>query len=59
MVELSGKPGELKMTLQITRANTKQIEEVELIGYVNEEALQLLVESQEGVANGSNPFHSG
>ena len=34
MAELSGKPGELAITLEITRAGTGETETVELIGTI-------------------------
>lgn len=52
MAELQGQVGELRMKLQITRAATGQVEEVELIGFVEEDKLQEFL-------NDSNPQHSG
>jgi hypothetical protein len=42
MSNLSGQMGELRMTLQITRKETGKVEEVELIGYLDEEKLKEL-----------------
>lgn len=42
--------GELRMTLQITRKETGKVEEVELIGFLDEEKLKEL-------QNGSNSQH--
>jgi hypothetical protein len=42
MSNLSGQVGELRMTLQITRKETGKVEEVELIGYLDEEKLKEL-----------------
>jgi len=40
--QLNGQPGELHMTLQITRKETGNTEEVELIGYLDPEQLAAL-----------------
>lgn len=50
MSNLGGQMGELHMTLQITRKETGKVEEVELIGYLDEEKLKEL-------QNGGNPQH--
>ena len=42
MSNLGGQMGELRMTLQITRKETGKVEEVELIGYLDEEKLKEL-----------------
>lgn len=42
MPELQGAIGEVGITLQITRAETGKTEEVELVGFVNEEQLKAL-----------------
>lgn len=42
MTELQGKVGELRMTLQITRAETGKTETVELVGFLDEEKLKEL-----------------
>ena len=42
MIALSGQMGELRMTLQITRKETGKVEEVELIGFLDEEKLKEL-----------------
>lgn len=41
-VQLNGQPGELHITLQITRKATGNTEEVELIGYLDPEELAAL-----------------
>lgn len=51
MSNLSGQIGELRMTLQITRKETGKVEEVELIGYLDEEKLKEL-------QNGGNSLDS-
>lgn len=43
--------GELRMTLQITRKDTGKVEQVELVGYLDEDKLKEL-------QNGGNPQHS-
>lgn len=48
MVDLKAQPGEFRMTVQITRAETGDVEEVELVGKVKEE-----------YSNGSNTPSSG
>jgi hypothetical protein len=39
MINLQGQPGELRFTLQITRKDTGQVEEVELVGRITSEDL--------------------
>ena len=51
MIALSGQMGELRMTLQITRKDTGKVEQVELVGYLDEDKLKEL-------QNGGNPQHS-
>jgi len=51
--QLTGQAGELRMTLQITRAATGLTEQVELVGRMTSETTN---EEQE---HGSNPQHSG
>lgn len=51
MTELQGKVGELRMTLQITRAETGKTETVELVGFLDEEKLKEL-------QHGSDPLDS-
>lgn len=41
-IELAGQPGEIHMTLQITRAATGRTEEVQLTGYLDPEQLAAL-----------------
>ena len=50
MSNLGGQIGELRMTLQITRKETGKVEEVELIGFLDEEKLKEL-------QNGGNSQH--
>lgn len=42
MSNLTGQVGELRMTLQITRKETGKVEEVELVGFLDEEKLKEL-----------------
>lgn len=42
MSALVGQLGELKMTVQITRKETGETEEVEMVGFLNEEQLKQL-----------------
>jgi hypothetical protein len=51
MISLNGQPGELRFTVQITRKETGKVEEVELVGYLDEEKLKEL-------RNGSHPLDS-
>jgi hypothetical protein len=51
MISLNGQPGELRFTVQITRKETGKVEEVELVGYLDEEKLKEL-------RNGSHPLNS-
>jgi hypothetical protein len=41
-MELQGQPGEVHMTLQITRKETGKVEEVELVGYLDPEQLKAI-----------------
>ena len=52
MVDLKGNVGELRMVLQITRKDTGKVEEVEMVGFVDEEKLKDL-------QNGSNSLDGG
>lgn len=38
--ELSGQVGELRFTLEITRKDTGKVEQVEMIGFIDEEQLK-------------------
>ena len=49
MSNLSGQTGELRFTVQITRKATGKVEEVELVGHLDEEKLKEL-------KNGSDPL---
>jgi hypothetical protein len=42
MSNLGGQMGELRFTVQITRKETGKVEEVELVGYLDEEKLKEL-----------------
>lgn len=42
MPDLNGAVGELRMTLEVTRKETGKVEQVEMIGFVNEEQLKQL-----------------
>ena len=46
MIELGGKVGEVAMTLQITRKDTGKVEEVQLVGFINEDQLKALQAEQ-------------
>lgn len=61
MIELGGQVGELRFTVEVTRAATGVKETVELIGVIDAEKLKALQDAgiiQEGVENGSNTQHS-
>ena len=45
MANLSGQVGELSFTLQITRKETGQTEEVQLVGFLDEQQRDALVEA--------------
>lgn len=51
MSNLDGQMGELRFTVQITRKETGKVEEVELVGYLDEEKLKEL-------QNGGNSLDS-
>jgi len=55
MAELQGQEGELRFTVQITRAATGQVEEHELVGKISDTQLEQLKE----LNNVSNPHDSG
>lgn len=42
MINLSGQMGEVRMTLEVTRAETGKVEQVELVGYLDETKLKEL-----------------
>lgn len=50
-IALTGQTGELRFTVQITRKETGKVEEVELVGFLDEDKLKEL-------QNGSNAQHS-
>jgi hypothetical protein len=52
MSDLGGQIGELRFTVQITRKETGKVEEVELVGLLDESKLKEL-------QNGSHAFNSG
>lgn len=52
MIELNGQPGELRLTLQITRKATGKVEEIELVGFIDEDKLK-------EIQNGSNALDGG
>lgn len=52
MSNLSGQPGELRFTLQITRKDSGKVEEVELVGVLDEDKLKEL-------QNGGHPLDGG
>ena len=51
MTALGGQMGELRFTVEITRKDTGKVEQVELVGYLDEDKLKEL-------HNGGNPQHS-
>lgn len=46
-IALEGKAGELTFTVQVTRAETGLVEEVEMTGYITEGQLELLQQTTE------------
>ena len=52
MAELCGKVGELRLSVQVTRKETGETENYELVGFLDEDQLK-------EVPNGSNAQHSG
>lgn len=52
MIELKGQPGELRFTVEIKRKETGQVEQFELVGFLDEDKLKEL-------QNGSNTLDSG
>lgn len=52
MPDLSGAVGELRFTVQITRKETGKVEEVEMVGFLDEDKLKEL-------QHGSDTQHSG
>lgn len=51
MINLTGQPGELRFKIEITRKATGKVEEVELVGFLNEDQLKEL-------QNGGNSLDS-
>ncbi len=58
MINLQGQEGELRFTVQITRAATGKVEEYELIGKITSEEAQQLGLTEEP-NDGSHPQHDG
>ena len=52
MAELCGKVGELRLSVQVTRKETGETENYELVGFLDADQLK-------EVQNGSNAQHSG
>lgn len=52
MAELCGQVGELRLSVQVTRKETGETENYELVGFLDEDQLK-------EVQNGSNAQHSG
>lgn len=52
MSELGGQIGELRFSVQVTRKETGETENYELVGFLNEDKLKEL-------QNGSDPLDSG
>lgn len=50
MANLSGQMGEVRFTLQVTRKETGKVEEVEMVGFIDEQKLKELT-------NGSDLYH--
>jgi len=46
MPELNGQPGEMSFTLQITRAATGEVEEYQMVGFLDPEQLKQLETEQ-------------
>ena len=56
MIALTGQPGELSFTLQITRKDTGKVEEYQCTGYLDPQAIeQHTDEQQKEQDNGRNP----
>lgn len=53
MSTLSGDVGELRFTVQITRAATGKVEEVELVGKLTEEQLKELTDGSDTLDSGA------
>lgn len=50
MINLNGQMGEVRLTVEVKRANTGKVEQYELIGYLDEDKLKEL-------QNGSDSQH--
>lgn len=55
MPNLEGQESEVRLTIQITRAETGKVEDVELVGTISNDDLNKLKEKD----NGSNTLSSG
>lgn len=53
MAELQGQSGELRFTLQITRAETGKTETVELVGFLDENKLKELQDGCDTLDSGT------
>ena len=51
MISLAGQPGEVRFTVQVTRAETGKIETYDLVGFLDEDKMKEL-------KNGSHTFDS-
>lgn len=52
MIQLTGQPGELRFTIEVTRADTGIVEKYEAVGTLSET-------QQKELENGGNPLDSG
>ena len=57
MTALAGQVGELRFVLQVTRKETGKVEEVELVGFLDEDKLKELQNAAQA-ADGSVPIQS-
>lgn len=53
MVELGGEKAEVRFTVQITRAETGKVEEVEMIGFVDADKIKELTNGSDSLDGGA------
>ena len=53
MVDLGGEKAEVRFTVQITRAETGKVEEVEMIGFVDADKLKELTNGSDSLDGGA------
>jgi len=53
MISLAGQPGEVRFTVQVTRAETGKIETYDLVGFLDEDKLKELQDGSHSLDSGA------